>query len=151
MFYPTDPKYALESVRVQLMKSDTPEPNPTPTPNPEPNPPNPPQPPSVESTTGFVIIETEDQDFQLNQVLIQLRKKSWSKPISILDKDQRDEMNSPDPQVQTILQAATAKGIQVPLVAGLSAAGETTFVIAVPDSYSEMEKILAEQGFKPIN
>jgi hypothetical protein len=112
-------------------------------------PPNPPDPPGPTSAVAAVILlESENQTAEQATLINQARNdKAWSKLIRVLDPNQKNEANQPDPQAQAAVKACGASPL--PRLLLQDAAGGFVGSEALPATWDATKAVLTGKGVKP--
>jgi hypothetical protein len=115
---------------------------------PVPPPPPPPPPPVTTAARAVILIESGDQTATQATLLNQMRNdKSWSKLVTVLDPDQKDENKQPDPQTQSLLQSLS--GRPLPRLVLLNSEGGYVGDEPLPAKWDEAKTVLTAKGVKP--
>jgi hypothetical protein len=111
-------------------------------------PPPPPPPPVTTAARAVILIESGDQTATQATLLNQMRNdKSWSKLVTVLDPDQKDENKQPDPQTQSLLQSLS--GRPLPRLVLLNSDGAFVGDEPLPAKWDEAKTVLTAKGVKP--
>lgn len=113
-----------------------------------PTPPPPPPPIPTTIMSAVILYESQQLNPQQNLLLNNIRNDQWlkTKKLQILDQNAKGPKGVIVPQVNAVSQAVVVQGKQLPVLAGLNAAGSVVFVDNLPNTIELIIARLKEAG-----
>jgi hypothetical protein len=109
----------------------------------------PPTPPVTTAVEAMILLESGNQTPGQARLLGELRNdRQWSKLVTVLDPQTKDESGKPDPLAQSVVRAAGS--LPLPRLWLLDAGGSVVgSSLPLPGTFGELKAVLTGQGVKP--